>query len=469
MNLLSFLDEEARFIANVFESELTKTKKELIESLYSLKENLHPDFLFTDGKTGTLKDLNWLLENRRSFFEKNYDFNYRLKRFSSKLSEILFGELLEDCFSNELLHSITSSTLRKSGIKSFSEKDEVLVNFLDERISYKFSPYSGLEKEGGKILDEYYSNEKLVVEVGIRPLAFRSISVITLPSHEILHHLSNLYTKNSFSSAIAKSFEESFSSLNIFKISSDRGIVFGFVSEDASKKLRERGIDLRGKDLLNPFVLSEIFSRHGEKICSALKISSLELNGAMASYLKKYLPFRVLEEGLACYLSVENACIDEIPPKFSGMENSLREIVKFGSLMKKFEYLENGIDFYGGKTFSPYYIPEAQLYPLSYLYFSKKFGNKNALYYFEILKKYYSEKNVEGMGRIVRRKEEKDDVIRELRSTLNEYKKRIEEMDKLLDDCKRRIRREETINQTQNFIYIGSLMVYALIKALDSI
>lgn len=482
--MLELLSEKNfRILSNIYEVELNKTKEELINSLYKLSETLHPKLLFTTGSSGTLNDINWLIKHKEDFKkqDKYNRFRYRLQVLSEKFSEILFGEYLSGAFENELIYLISSSSFKKMGINSSVNNKELELDF-QGKINYKFVPLTyGIEKEAGKVLDEYYLGDKLNVKIGLKPSAFRSISSVTIPTHEIIHHLSSLYNPGAYESALYKAFKESFDELN-FRLSLDRGMLFGSVSENLRKKLNEIGIDLSGKDLLDPFVFWEIVKRHGNKISSASEIPLQKLEESSLNYISKSLPFRILEEGLACCLSIENTDIEKPPQNFSGLESSLKEIVNFGSKLKKLEYLEAGISFYTEeKIFSPYLIPELQVYPLSYLSCSEIFRGKKLKDCLDILKNYYVENKIQFSPKNIRRKEKEksDPLIEEINSTLNEYRKRIEELDKVLNEYRRLTRREDfnrnlviqNFRNNEEFLYLvfAGIFAYTLAKTFESI
>ncbi|MEM5790774.1 MAG: hypothetical protein QXP77_01875 [Candidatus Aenigmatarchaeota archaeon] len=480
------LNENFKILSSIYEIEINKTKDELIESLYKISENLHPKFLFTTGSFGTLNDLNWLIKHKEDFkkFDKNAEFMDRLQKLSENFSEIIFGEYFNEAFEGEVLYLISSSSFKRMGVNSSVKNKELELDLPVGKVDYRFVPWtSGIEKEVGKVLDEYYLDDNLKVEIGLKPSIFRYISNVTIPIHEVIHHISSLYNPGAYESAIYKSFKESFDEPK-FNLSLHNGILFGSIDENLKRKLKEKRIDISGRDILDPFIFWEIVKRYGNQISSISGIPIQKLENSSLNYLSKILPFRILEEGLACYFSIENADIENPPLKFSGLENSLREIVKFGSKLKKLEYLERGISFYTKeKIFLPYLIPELQLYPFSYIYCSENFKGKNLKDCLDILRKNYMKNNIQFHPRSIRRKEierEKIDVlIEEINSTLKDYRKRIGEIDNILNEYKNKIKRTSIernldslyFGNDKEFLYLvlGSIFAYTLAKSLDSI
>ncbi|RLI97309.1 MAG: hypothetical protein DRP00_04260 [Candidatus Aenigmatarchaeota archaeon] len=511
--------EEFKVLPNLYEIELRETKKELVESLYELKDELHPEFLFSSGQEGTLNDLNWLLEHKKDFEEGEKDayfkFRYKLQNLSNTFAEMLFGEFVDQPFESELVYSIVSSSLKKMGIKSYLRDEEEKELELDlspigkGRVGYKLTPWiSGIEKNAGKILDEYYLENKLKVEIGLKPSVFRSLSSgITTPTHEILHHVSNLYNSDAFSLAVSKAFNESFKDLPIFRIFRDKGMLFGSVDKKLREKLEQKEIDIRGKDLTNPFIFWEIVRRHGIEISDISKIPLNKLYEACFSYISKSLPFKILEEGIASYLSIENACIEDVPKEFAGLENSLKSLVKFGAKLRKLEYLERGIGFYTGEKFSaPYYLPEFQVYPLAYLYVAQQVDlhkPKGIKWYLDFLrdnylrrgltippKRFVKKKRLEEVSPRLAQERRLQAMMNEINQNIQNYRKRLNEIDRLLKEYKNQlnqIRRLENRSfnsrnyRPRNFIRIendetlrnviwlaaGTLSIYAFTKFLD--
>lgn len=458
--------EELKILPYFHQIELNQTKNELIEMLHKLKEELHPQFLFSTGQAGTANDINWLIKNKENFKsdkENSYaEFRYRLNNLSNTFSEILFGEFADQPFDNELTYQIASSTFKKMGIRSYF-KDEGKRLLLDLTqlgnglVSYKFVPWSpGIEKNLGKVLDEYYLENELRVDIGLKPSVFRLLSTaIIIPVHETIHHISTLYTSGAYSSAIAQSFNNSFKDIPIFKIIQDHGMLFGSVDNKLRDGMNKKGFDVRGKDLTDPFVFWEIVKRKGVAISETSDIPLNKLYDASFSYLSSYLPFRLLEEGVAGYLSISNADIEKAPKEFSGLDNSLKSLVSFGAKLRKLEYLERAIDFYTGqKKFADYTIPELQLYPLAYLYISRKAEiekPKDIKWCFDLVKNNYEKRSIIPTPRFIKRKKIEEispklaqqkrieALIAEMNQNIQNYRQRLDEVDRLLNEYKNQL------------------------------
>lgn len=259
----SNVKDEFKILPNLYQVELKETKEELIESLYNLKEKLHPQLLFSEGQRGTLNDINWLIEHKDDFKkaenkEAYARFRYRLQELSNSFAEMLFGEFADQPFESELVYSITSSTFKRMGIgshvKNENERElELDLSVLGKgKVDYKFVLWEDkIEKRSGKILDEYYLDDKLKVEIGLKPSVFRFLSTgVTTPTHEIVHHVCELYTSGAYASAISKSFNESFKDIKLFRLFQDKGILFGSIDNRIKDKLKS--FDLREKDLTDP-------------------------------------------------------------------------------------------------------------------------------------------------------------------------------------------------------------------------
>lgn len=465
-NFLPENKEELKILPYFYQIELNQTKNELIQMLYKLKEELHPQFLFSSGNTGTLNDLNWLIENKENFKsdkESAYaEFRFRLDNLSNAFSEILFGEFADQPFDSELTYQIALSTFKKMGIRSyFKDEDKRLQLDLSQLknglVSYKFVPWSsGVDKSLGKVLDEYYLEDELRVDVGLKPSVFRLLSTgITTPVHETIHHISTLYTSGAYSSATIQAFKNSFKDLPIFKIIEDHGALFGSIDNKLRDEMNKKGFDVRGKDLTDPFVFWEIIKRHGVAISEISDVPLNKLYEASYSYLSSYLPFRLLEEGVACYLSIKNADIEKAPKEFAGLDNSLKNLVRFGAKLRKLEYLERAIGFYTGeKELANYYIPELQIYPLSYLYVAKKTETekpKDARWYFDLLKNNYTKRSITPTSRFIKRKKIEEvsphlaqqkrieSLITEMNQNIQNYRQRLDEVDRLLNEYKNQL------------------------------
>ncbi|MDI6798983.1 MAG: hypothetical protein QMD12_03270 [Candidatus Aenigmarchaeota archaeon] len=479
-NFLRENEEELKLVPHFYQIELNQTRKELIEMLYKLKEGLHPQFLFSTGRAGTLNDIKWLIKNEENFKstkESDYaEFRYRLNHLSNSLSEMLFGEFADQPFENELVYQIASSTFRKMGIRSYFKDEEKrllldLTQFKNGMVSYKFVPWSsGIEKSLGKVLDEYYLENELRVDIGLKPLVFRSLSTgITTPVHETIHHISTLYTSGAYSTAIAQAFKDSFKDISIFKLIQDHSMLFGSIDNKLRDEMNKMGFDIRGKDLTDPFVFWEIVKRHGIPISDICDIPLNKLYEASYSYLSSYLPFRVLEEGVACYLAIKNADIERAPKEFAGLENSLKSLVSFGSKLRKLEYLERAIGFYTGeKELADYYIPELQLYPLSYLYIARKAEiekPKDVRWYFDLIKNGYVKRAIAPAQRFIKRKKIEEvspnlahqrkieSLIAEMNQNIQNYRQRLDEVDRLLNEYRNQLNQLQSLRNYPSVSY----------------
>ena len=467
LNFLPQEKEELKALPYVYQSVLSETRKELIKSLYELKEKLHPEFLFTTGERGSMNDINWLLEHKDEFKEKKENYLeciYRLRNLSTGFAEMLFGEFADQPFDSELVYQISASTFRKMGLRSYVKFGEEKFLQVDLTplgkgiVTYKFVPWtSGIEKSVGKVLDEYYLENEHRVEIGLKPSVFRSLSSgITTPVHEIIHHISNLYNSEALSSAVLKSFNSAFKEIPSFQLLQDRGMLFGSVDNKLREELKKNNIDLRGKDVLNPFILWEIVKRHGIKISEISKIPLHKLYDATYRYLSTYLPFRLLEEGIASYLPIKNASIEEIPKDLKGLNNSLTSLVKFGARLRKLEYFERGIEFYTGENqLGNYYQTELQLYPLAYLYIDSQVNLKkpqNIKWYFDLVRenylkrgirisssRYIKRKRIEEVSPRVARERRIQAMINQMKQNIQEYKQKLDEVDTLLKEYKRQL------------------------------
>jgi len=490
----SYLPEKLRkdfkSLTNIYKIELESTKRDVIDSLYKLSEELHPQFLYTTGSEGTLNELEWLIKNKDRFtgVSRNgspentsglgfseldlsdlgvgdesdvhasapnnnipnnnifySEYASHLDSLSRQFSELLFGEYVSEFFDSELPYYIAASAFNKMDFDSHvAEGDEGdrrveidLSKFGLDLYAYRFVPWtSPLEKTSGKPLSEGWessenpersSRKRYCVDMGLKPGVFGSLSTaVTTPVHEIIHHISSHYTANAYAVAKEKAFSGAFKDLKrFFNVSKEENVLFGSVDEEVDKKIKEKGIELRGKDLLDPFILWDIARKHGNDIdeiianaesqplkTDKLAQPSTSFQNAVYKYMSSYLPPRLLEEGVAVNLSLNNAGLDEalMPAKFKGLERSVKSIVDFGVSLSKLHCLANNITFYTGeKMFSSYYLPELQLYPVAYLHVANLAEAANtskeqkgqiqreetdAKWYFDLIKGFYGEKKL---------------------------------------------------------------------------
>jgi hypothetical protein len=491
--VLKFLsnEEELKILQYLYRVELNKTREELIEVLQKL-EKLHPQFLFSDGRAGTVDEIEWLIKNKNKFEPSKQDyreFRYRLQQLSNIFAEMLFGEFADQPFDSELVYQISASAFKKMGFRSYVKAEEEKILRVDltplgkSIVDYKLIPLiSSAERNLGKVLDEYYLENELRVDVGIKPSAFRSLSTgVTTPVHEIIHHISSLYNPNAYVSAVIKSFNH-FKDIPVFKIAQDRGIIFGLIDNKVRDEMNKKGFDIRGKDATDPFVLWEVVKRHGLSISEISGIPLNRLYNASFNYLSNYLSFRLLEEGIACYLSVNNADIEEVPKDFAGLENSLKSLIQFGAKLRKLEYLERAIDFYTGeKPFANYYLAELQLYPLAYTYVASRVNlekPKDVRWYFDLVRRNYLKRNIpiaaskpikrkkiEEVSPQLARERKIQTMINQINQNIQEYRKRLDEIDKLLKDYKNQLDNVQSLK----FDSSSSARAYTnLNKVLDS-
>jgi hypothetical protein len=495
-DFFKYLPEKERVEFKVFphfyEMELNKTRQELTDMLYKLKDELHPQISNTTGHDGVLNDLDWLVKNTKYFnnFEKKKEdergnhrmYMARLDQLSTRLSGTLFGEFADEPYQNDLTYTIASDTFRKIGLHSYTRTDNdnnqknLYVDLSKLGLgmhAYTFVPWtSGLDISVGKPIREYYLDKDLHVEMGLKPIIFRLLSsAVTIPVHEIIHHISSMYNRDAYSQSFTKIFNESFKEIpNIFSLSHDKGTLFGSID----KKLENKGFDIRGKDLSDPFIFWDIVKKHGIKISDAADIPLNKLYEGSFNYLSRTLPFRILEEGVASYLSIENASIEKPPSEFSGLDNSLKNLVKFGAKLEKLNYLERKIDFFIGKNeLADYYIPERQIYPVSYLYISYQAGEQNptsAKWYFDLIKNNFLKRNVSIpiYQRTIETKKREDlnpmlayqrriesrlqqienNTNLQLQRISNENKRNWEQVNTKIDDCTQELR--DRLNRSEN-------------------
>lgn len=462
--------EDLKSLSNMYEIEMAAVKKSLIDDLYTLRAELHPQLLYTTGDDGTLNEIDWLLEHKERVLKPpaksdksnnslintpdsilpvnqaeanpNSDTHFltaysnHINRLSNTFANMLFGYYMNDLFEAELPYNITSSAFKNMGFGTSVFEDEeggkrVGIDLSDiglELFAYKFVPWTDpLEKSLGKSLNEGIvkgtngSADKYYVDMGLKPEVFSFISTaVTTPIHEIVHNISSHYTSRAYSTSIEKVFKNSFKDFKkYFSVTRDHGVLFGNIDEDLSKQLSEKGIELRGKDLIDPFVLWEITKRHGQQIADIIDQPVDKFQNAAYDYLSNYLPFRIVEDGIAINLTLNNAGIDEIPAKLKGLDKSVKNLIKFGVDLERFQYLTRGVDFYTGeKMMASYYLPELQLYPVSYLYIAdlaSKQNNMGAKSYFQMASNVYRQKNLVKFGSPDFRKIQKE--LREILST----------------------------------------------------
>jgi hypothetical protein len=490
-DFFKYLPEKERVEFKVFphfyEMELFKTKQELTEMLYKLKDELHPQILFTTGRVGTLNDLNWLTKNKKYFFNSKEKkklsrrdtyrmYMFRLGQFSSRISGMLFGEFADEPYESELVYTIASDTFRKMGLHSYVRTDEddkkrVYVDLSKLGLgmhAYRFVPWtSGLDVSVGKVMKEYYLDRDLHVEMGLKPVVFRLLSsAVTTPAHEVIHHISSMYNRDAYSHAMTKIFDESFKDIpNIFNLSRDRGTLLGTID----KRIKNKGFDIRGKDLSDPFIFWDIVKKHGVKIAEACNVPLSKLYEASFNYLSRTLPFRFLEEGVASYLSIENASIEKPPSEFSGLDNSLKNLVEFGAKLEKLNYLERKIYFYTGEKKLPdYCISERQLYPVSYLYVAYRVNEEKPTkirWYFDLIKNNFLRRGIPipTYQRTIERKRREDlnprlvqqrrleALIQEMNRNIDETRRRLNEVDNLLREYRSQLNRLEESRPSFDF------------------
>jgi len=323
-------------------------------------------------------------------------------------------------------------------------------------------------------LREYYLENELRVEMGLKPTVFRSISTgVTTPAHEIIHYMSSIHNNDAYTSSVIQSFNQSFKEMpNVFSLTQDRGILFGVIDSKFRDKINSKGFDIRGKDLNDPFIFWEIIKKHGVEIADATDVPLNKLYDASFNYLSKYIPFRLLEEGVASYLSINNASIDRTPKELSGLDKSLKSLVNLGSKLRKLEYFERAIDFYtGNKQLADYYIPELQLYPLSYLYVAYQVDNQkpnNAKWYFDLLRQNYQKRNLSmpSFPRHVERKTREEAyphlaqqqriqaLIEQTNQNIQNYTRRLDEIDRLLSEYRNQLNQlQEHSSSSPGFDY----------------
>ena len=484
---------DLRSLDTMYNIELAATKKDLVDDLYALRSHLHPQLLYTTGDDGTMNDIDWLIERKDRFLrppafesgrptseasnistpdsispedqdmnpnsDKNFHRAYtdRLDRLSSTFANTLFGYYVNDLYNAELPYNITSSAFNKMGLGTSLFEDEEgdrrvgidLSKIGLELFAYKFVPWTdSLEKSLGRPLNEGVvkatsasraaadavgkATDRYYVDMGLKPNVFSSISTaVTTPIHEIVHSISSHYTSRAYSNSIEKVFNSSFKDFKKhFSVTKDRGMLFGQIDEDVSNQLSERGIELRGKDLIDPFVMWEVVKRNGQQIADIIEQPADKFQKATYDYLSSYLPFRMVEEGIAINIALKNAGIDEVPSKLKGLEKSVKNIVKFGVDLERLKYLTRGVGFYTGENMmAGYYLPELQLYPVSYLYISNladKHEEMDPQWYFQMASNIYRKKNLVKFGSPDFKKIQRD--IQEMlgmgrgRSSLRQYR-----------------------------------------------
>ena len=183
--------EEFKVFPNFYEIELNRTRRNLVKSLYELEERLHPQFLFTFGRAGTLNEVKWLIKNKNNF-EKNGEkgqnssylaYRHRLRSLGNTFSRLLFGEFSDEPYEGPLVYNIVASAFKRMGVESYVINEEERRVYLDLSSlglgvhAYKFVPWSsGINKELGKVLSEYYMEDELFVDIGLKICVFGSIS-----------------------------------------------------------------------------------------------------------------------------------------------------------------------------------------------------------------------------------------------------------------------------------------------------
>jgi len=484
--------EEFKFFPQQYEIELNKTKDDLINSLYKLKKELHPQFLFTVGHSGTLNDIDWLIKNKK-YFDGDYKeksrrerndhvlFLSRLGQLSNNLSGMLFGQFADEPYESELVYTIAADTFKKMGLHSYTriDKDQerrklyVDLSSIDLGYhAYRFVPWtSEIDKSVGKPLREYYLENELNVEMGLKPVVFRFISSgVTTPVHEIIHHISSLYNKDAYNIAVTKTFNESFKDVSdLLSLAHDRGSLFGGIDKKIRKKIKEKELDIRGKDLTDPFVFWEIVKRHGPDLAGATEILLDKLYESSSSYLSGSIPFRLMEEGVASYLAINNASINRAPSEFKGLDNSIKNMVSIGAKLEKFRYLQRRIDFYtNDKKLADYYIPELQIYPVSYLYIAYQADRQkpvNTRWYFDLIKKNFLKRNIKipSHPRVIEKKRKEDlnprlaqqqkieTMMQQMNQNIVSYRQRLDEIDNLLNEYRNQLNRLESSHSDPSF------------------
>jgi hypothetical protein len=392
----------AASLPSIYRMELASSKKSVVEDLIRLSENLHPSFFYESSVGRNVRDeMEWLIENKHAFLNpaigdgidrraeragREYvSYLSRLDSLSSDFSGMLFCNDGGDPFDSQMPYLISGSSLGSMGFKAKSAEGDGgrLTAVADLReiglgiFNYGFGR-SGDDFEGiGKrTVSEEPNNSScprtIDVVLGLPPSTFERLSTaVTLPTEASLLHIISNYCDGGLHRAKAKAFNDAFKEFG-GKVSlvEDQGALFGHVDEDAGNYLEKRGVELRGRDLLDPFLLLEISKRHGDDIADALEGTNPDFHTAAYEYLADSLPYSLMQDGIACRLSASHAEIGSVPSELSGLEGSVRGIVAFGSDLRRFEILSHGIGFYEGKPFVPHPIPRSQAQTLSYLFVS---------------------------------------------------------------------------------------------------